>query len=135
MKRYFSLLLFLYALDFNHQSNADALIVNKAMQASSIAEFYIDKQGVRVELEIGINSLEGFKSLLPDQIYQNMGFGESPLADRLYHFFTEELAIIDKDGVKLRGRLVAIVPSTKVLRDPINGTPLHPGYGRLLFRP
>jgi hypothetical protein len=125
VKHYLSqLLLLLCALVVNHQSSADALMINKAMQASSIAEFYIDEQGVTVKLEIGANSLEDFKSLFPDQIYQEMGFGELKLADRLNHFFSEELVLMDKTGQKLTGRLLAMAPSTKVLRNPINGTPL-----------
>ena len=122
--KYFFVLFLLFALAFNNQSNADALMVNKAMQASSIAEFFIDERGVTVQLEIGENSLDDFKSLFPDRIYQGMGFGESKLSDRLNHFFSEEMVLLDQSGNKLTGHLLAIEPSTKVLRDPINGTPL-----------
>jgi len=114
----------LFFLLSNHQSSADAVMVNKAMQASSIAEFYIDAQGVRVELEIGVNSAEDFKALFPETVYRQMGFGDKPLDDRLKQFFSEQLVLMDQDKKILRGQLTAIAPSKRVLRDPINGTPL-----------
>ena len=35
----------------------DAMMVSKAMTASTIAEFYIDRQGIRVEIEVGARDL------------------------------------------------------------------------------
>ncbi len=124
MKQFFSAFMLLFFLLSNHQSSADAVMVNKAMQASSIAEFYIDAQGVRVELEIGVNSAEDFKALFPETVYRQMGFGDKPLDDRLKQFFSEQLVLMDQDKKILRGQLTAIAPSKRVLRDPINGTPL-----------
>ena len=88
---------------------ADALVQSQALRASTIVQYYIDGQGVRVELEIGVESIEGFKNLVPDAIYQQFGFGNRSLEERLPTFFGKELAIF-VEGEALRGRLVEIGP-------------------------
>jgi hypothetical protein len=35
---------------------ADAIVVSQAMFASTIAEYYVEEDGVRVELEIGLGA-------------------------------------------------------------------------------
>ncbi|MEH6466131.1 MAG: hypothetical protein V7722_00755 [Porticoccus sp.] len=124
MKISFLLLLSLLAPFLAHQANADAVMVNKAMQATTIAEYFIDETGVNVELEISEESLPTFKALIPDTVYQKLGFGDTPESDRLSVFFKEQLSLIDSDKYTLQGRVIAIGPSTRVLRDPVNGTPL-----------
>ena len=41
-------------------SRADAIVVNQSMKASTIAEILVEKEQIRVELEIGIVDFEGF---------------------------------------------------------------------------
>ena len=38
----------------------DAMIVSKAMTASTIAEIFVEEDGIRVEMEIGVADLEAF---------------------------------------------------------------------------
>ena len=102
---------------------ADALMQSQALKASTIIQYFIDEKGVRVELEIGAESVERFRNLLPDAIYQQFGYGDTPLAERLQTFFGEDLAIF-AEGAALPGFVAEIGPSRRVLRDPINGTPL-----------
>ncbi|MEH6583929.1 MAG: hypothetical protein V7754_18485 [Halioglobus sp.] len=102
---------------------ADALVQSQALNASTIVQYFIDERGVRVELEIGTDSIHEFKNLLPDTIYQQLGDDDTPIADRLKIFFNSELAIFAR-GKPLPGFLTEIGPSRRVLRDPINGTPL-----------
>ena len=102
---------------------ADALMQSQALKASTISQYFIDEKGVRVELEIGAESVERFRNLLPDAIYQQFGYGDTPRAERLQTFFGEDLAIF-AEGVALPGFVAEIGPSRRVLRDPINGTPL-----------
>ena len=108
---------------FNQPLCADALVQSQALKASTIVQYYVDEKGVRVELEIGEEAIDGFRNLLPDAIYQKLGFGDKPLKDRLQVFFAQELSII-VEGKPLPGLLDEIGPSHRVLRDPINGTPL-----------
>ena len=102
---------------------ADALIQSQALNASTIVQYFIDERGVRVELEIGADSIQGFRNLLPDAIYRQLGDDDTPIAARLKIFFNSELAILVQ-GKPLAGILTEIGPSRRVLRDPINGTPL-----------
>ena len=95
---------------FSRPVFADALLRSQAVKASTIAQYYIDEQGVRVELEIGLEFIDGFKNLLPDAIYHEFGFGEKPLGERLENFFAQEL-VIAAGGEPLPARLTEIGPS------------------------
>ena len=105
------------------QALGDALVQSQAMKASTIVQYYIEDEQVRVELEIGLESLPAFRNLMPDAIYREMGFGDDKIEQRLKIFFEQDLALL-MDGQPLPGYVAAIGPSRRVLRDPINGTPL-----------
>jgi hypothetical protein len=119
-----SLLLLFATVSFIQKSSADALIINQSMLASSIIEFYIDDKGVTAELEISLDALPVFKNLLPDEVYQNLSFGNEDAALRQQEFFSKQLALLTSNNKPLPGELLSIGPSRKVLRDRINGTPL-----------
>ena len=57
-----------------------------------------------VELEIGLDDLEAFRNLLPDEIYEKLGQPPAPLPERLGRFFAQDLAIVADDGPPLAGR-------------------------------
>jgi hypothetical protein len=61
-------------------ARADAIIITKAMTASTIAEIFIDESSIRVELEIGGRDLPGFRNLMPDGVYARMGYEPEPFA-------------------------------------------------------
>jgi hypothetical protein len=102
---------------------ADALVKNSAMSATTIAEYFVEKEGVTVKLEVGAADVEAYKNLLPDAIYQDMGFGDTPWSERLQQFFSNEFTII-VDEQTLPGRLQSIEPSYRIKRDEITGEPL-----------
>ena len=106
---------------------ADAIIRTQAMFATTIAEFFIEENRVVVELEIGLNDLPAFRNLLPDEIYERMGYAPAPLAQRLRTFITENLVILNADGHALAARVLAISPGERVRRDNISGEPLPAG--------
>ena len=56
----------------------DAMVVSKAMTASTIAEFYVDRQGIRVEIEVGARDLVAFRNVLPDGAYEKLGHEPCP---------------------------------------------------------
>ena len=76
---------------------ADALVVTRAMTATTIAEIYVEEGATTVELEIGLPDLEGFRNLMPDALYERMGYDPEPLDRRIARFFTEDL-VIRADG-------------------------------------
>ena len=102
---------------------ADAIVRSQAMKASTIAEFFIEDEQVRVELEVGINDLPAFQNILPDSIYEKMGFAPRPVRDRLAEFFARDFFII-ADGKPLTGHVVEMAPAKRIRRDDITGEPL-----------
>lgn len=102
---------------------ADAIVRTQAMFATTIAEIYVEDDGVRLELEIGLNDLGAFRSLLPDEIHEDMGFGQTPVAERIERFLRDEFRVT-ADGKPLDGTLVTIGPDERVRRDEITGEPL-----------
>ncbi len=106
------------------RAHADAIIWSRAMFASTIAEFYVEDDGVTLELEIGLSDLKGFANLQPDEIYERLGNEPKPWAERLALFFTEDLVIADAEGTPLPGRILEMGPEARVQRDPITGEAL-----------
>jgi hypothetical protein len=51
---------------------ADAIVVTRAMTASTIAEFYLEQSTVRVELEIGVRDLSALRDMLPDPLLEKL---------------------------------------------------------------
>ncbi len=62
------------------QAMADAIMRSEAMFADTIAEFFIEDDHIRLELEIGFNDVGSFRNLLPDALYQQLNYGDAPLA-------------------------------------------------------
>jgi hypothetical protein len=104
-------------------ATADAIMRSEAMFADTIAEYYVEDDHVRLELEIGANDVVAFQNLLPDALYQRLGLGEVPLAERLPKFAAEDMPVFVGER-RLVGRITNISPATRPLRDEITGEPL-----------
>ncbi len=102
----------------------DAMMVSKAMTASTIAEFYVDRQGIRVEIEVGARDLVAFRNILPDGAYEKLGYEPCPAADRIRTFFEKDWVIRADDSPPLVGRVLRLVPKKRIRRDEITGEPL-----------
>jgi hypothetical protein len=102
---------------------ADAIVVSQAMFASTIAEYFVEEDHVRVELEIGGGDAAAFRNILPDALYEQLGFGSEPLRQRMERLFSEDLAI-RVDGEPLAGRILSMAPRARVRRDAVTGEPL-----------
>jgi hypothetical protein len=111
------------------RAGADAIMISRAMLASTIAEVFVGESAVRVELEIGIGDLAAFRNLLPDPVYERLGNAPEPLAQRLPRFFLDDLVIEAEDGAALPGRVVEIAARPRVGRDEITGQPLPAAAG------
>ena len=107
-------------------AQADAIVVSQAMFASTIAEYFVEEDHVRVELEIGAADVNAFRNLMPDKVYRDMGFGAEPFAQRIADFFNRDLAIY-VDDTPLAGAILDIGPETRVVRDPVTGEVLLAG--------
>jgi hypothetical protein len=104
-------------------SYGDAIMVNQSMFAETIAEYFVEDDHVRLELEIGPGDLGAFRNLLPDTLYEKLGFGSAPLRERIHRFPREDMPIYAGEQ-RLEGRLTDIRPATRPLRDNVTGEEL-----------
>jgi hypothetical protein len=110
-------------------ARADAVVVTKAMLASTIVEYFVEDDGVRVEMEITLADLAAFRNLLPDEIHRRLGLGDRPLSERIPDFFAGDLTIAPDDGAPVVGRILSMAPRPRTVRDEITGEPLPPEEG------
>jgi len=103
---------------------ADAIIVTKAMTASTIAEIFIDENVIRVELEIGLRDIEAFRNVLPDDLYERLDHTPKRFVERLVRFFTEDWVIRLDAGDPLWGRIEEMEGGRRIKRDEITGKAL-----------
>ncbi|MEH6593458.1 MAG: hypothetical protein V7746_24540, partial [Halioglobus sp.] len=75
------------------------------------------------ELEVGMSNIATFRNLLPDEIYEDMGYEARPYPERLQEFFASDLVIGTGKEI-LVGELHTIGPRTRVIRDEVTGEEL-----------
>jgi len=116
-------------------ARADALGITKAMQASTIAEIFIEPTQIRVEIEVGVDDLTAFANILPDKLYEKLTGQKQPLAQRLKTFLVHDW-VIHADGQPLSGILERVLPARRLGRDEVTGGPLtdQPANAELVIR-
>jgi hypothetical protein len=107
-------------------ASGDAIMRTQAMSATTIAEYFVERDQIRLELEIGLDDLDGFRNLVPDEIYAKLGHESRPFAERLEDFFERDLVIRADGGDPLVGRIVSMEPRSRIRRDEISGEALPP---------
>jgi len=110
-------------------SHADAIVVTKAMTATTVMEIFVEEDEVRVEFEASVPDLVAFDSIFPDRFRVRMGQQSEPEEVLIERFFTEEFVIRADGGAPLRGRLVSFETRRRVPRDEITGEPLPVAEG------
>jgi len=109
---------------FSSACMADAIIRSQAMFASTIAEYFVERDHVRLELEIGEPDIAAFRNLLPDGFYEKLAFEpEGSFEERLALFTGRDMLIL-ADGEPLRGFVTELGPAVRPLRDEITGEAL-----------
>jgi hypothetical protein len=102
----------------------DAIVVTRAMKASTIGEIFVDSDCIRVQLEIGSADLVAFKNLLPDEIYGRMKLRGPSYEERLDEFFEKDWRVRLEQGQPLKGQVTHFEERKRVQRDEITGKPL-----------
>ena len=95
---------------------ADAIMRSQAMFADTIAEYFVEDDHVRLELEIGSNDVGAFRNLLPDALYQRLGYGDAPIEQRLPIFASDDMPVL-VGANKLIGTVTKIGPATRPLNS------------------
>lgn len=104
--------------------NSDAIVITRAMLASTISEVFVETDSVVVELEVGVPDFAAFRNLLPDEIYERLGNEPEPWGERLRRFTGENLIVRADGGSPLSGRLVELEVRRRIERDQVTGEPL-----------
>jgi len=104
--------------------NSDAIVITRAMLASTVSEIFIHDDSVVVELEIGLEDVSAFVNLLPDDLHAELGFDPEPWSERLIRFVREDFVIREGGDQPLFGYLRAFELRQRIRRDEITGEPL-----------
>jgi len=102
----------------------DALVITRAMLATTVSEIFIRADTVVVELEIGVADAQAFQNLLPDELYEALGNEPEPWRDRLARFVEQDFSVAADQGPPLPGRLTEIEIRQRIQRDEVTGEPL-----------
>jgi hypothetical protein len=117
-------LMFLLTSMMSLSVHGDAIVVTKAMSASTIAEVFVADESVRVLLEVGAADLEAFKNLLPDELYDKLELADAqPYEQRIDRFFSKDM-VVQADSIPLVGKILQLTARRRVLRDEVTGKPL-----------
>jgi hypothetical protein len=95
---------------------ADWISFSGAENAPTIAEIRINKDHVKVELEIFVDDLVAFHFLLPDEFFEGSDIQRPPSAIRMREFSNEGLQILNGDGVKLQAELKMVAQRLRTER-------------------
>ena len=101
----------------------DAMVVTRAMLASTIAEVFVERGEVRVELEIGAADVKAFENVLPEELYDKL-FDEKVTEEERQKKFLEQEWLITADDVTLPGSIEQVVLVKRLVRDEVTGQPL-----------
>jgi hypothetical protein len=103
---------------------ADAMVRSQAMLAGTIAEYYVEQDHLRLELEIGEADIPVFRNLLPDGLYTKLGYEVTNSYDKRLDVFTGRDMVVLADGQALKGFVTELGPGVRQRRDEITGEEL-----------
>lgn len=95
--------------------SADAVVVTRAMKASTIAEIFVDEDSIAVELELGATELDAFATLVSASAQTRRLPAAIPASS--------ELSVL-ADGRRLSGVIETATRRNRVERDEVSGEPL-----------
>ncbi len=110
--------------------SSDAIVITRAMLASTVSEIFVHEDSVVVELEIGLEDVSAFANLLPDDLHERLGFDPEPWSERLVRFVQEDFVIREEGDQPLFGYLRTLESRPRIRRDEITGEPLPSGSSR-----
>jgi hypothetical protein len=105
------------------ESKADWLNMTGAENARNIAEIYIEKDYVKIQLEVFVEDLLIFAELIPDDFFPEPVPGRPGPEERIQTFADSVFQIIDDTGEKLSAKLVLVEPRMRIERpSPLVGS-------------
>jgi hypothetical protein len=117
-----TLLLAWLCLGCGRNVRADAIMVTKAMNASTIAEVSVNDTFIRVDLEIGPADFAAFADILPDDLYEGVTGKREAARLRQVRFFERGL-VLKADDQQISGRMIVLEKRRRIVRDAVTGQP------------
>ena len=123
-----------YCLLTSSKLRADAVVVTRAMSAPTIVEFFVERNKLRVELEIGSTDLPAFRNLLPDSVYRRLYQDSSTAEQRLAQFFRQDFPFRFDQSPPAVGKVTRLAARQRIVRDELKGQPIpdQPTEGELV---
>lgn len=119
----FKILLFLFfIISFPPELQADWINLSGAENSRNIAEIYVEKEHVKIKLEIYVQDMAVFEKLIPDDFFSKPILSRPGLDERITHFADQTFQIITETGVKLPATIDLVEPRMRIERpSPLAG--------------
>ena len=114
---------------------ADWINFSGAENAPNIAEIRINKDHIRIELEIYVADLVTFERLIPDTYFKGVNIHRPPLSDRLEQFSIKDFRIVDEKGRHLQAQLQLAEPRFRKVRSSPYAGKINPYTRQLIAGP
>ena len=116
-------------------ARADWINLSGAQSAPNIAEIHIEKDHVRLVLEIYVNDLDVFIDLVPDEWLKRAGKTPPPIRERMKRFSAEAFQVLADDKERLLAERKLAEPRMRLDRpNPFAGT-INPYTGQKIPGP
>ncbi len=116
-------------------ARADWVSLSGAENAPNIAEIHINKDHVKVELEIFVDDIVTFDRLIPDEYLPGIDFKRPPLDVRMRQFSREDLQILVDGGQRLNAKLQLLELRFRKERPSPYAGKLNPYTGQIIPGP
>ena len=111
---------------------ADWINLTGAENARNIAEIYVEKDHVKVKLEVFVEDIPLFKELIPDQFFSKPFANRPGPEERMKSFSDQTFQIVTDSGENLSATLDLVEPRMRVERpSPFAGS-INPYTGRII---
>jgi len=108
--------LFLFALFLPTIAGADWINLSGAENSPNIAEIYVEKDRVRIQIEVFVEDLDIFEELIPADFFSKPVPGRPGLKKRQQMFAENVLQVITDQGKKLAVTFDLVEPRLRVVR-------------------
>jgi hypothetical protein len=116
-------------------ARADWINFSGAENAPNIAEIHIERDRVRIDLEVAVADLEVFEELIPDDMFRAPVAGRPGAKERMRLFSEKTFRVMTEDGKPLRARLRLVEPRMRKERPSPFAGKINPMTGRRIPGP
>jgi hypothetical protein len=116
-------------------ARADWINFSGAENAPNTAEIHIEKDHVRVDLEVSVADLEVFEELIPDDMFRAPVAGRPGAKERMRLFSEKTFRVMTEDGKLLHARLRLVEPRMRKERPSPFAGKINPLTGRRIPGP